>query len=280
MAYKLVDHFLGISHFMDRYLKLKNGMEAVVATGSRVCKNMKKANKLRITTFFTKSLFFPFAMHSTFENLDIFQLGTPVLFQSTLVYILSCFTCLWFPWPHFWQKVLNLDTPVLLFQEFSKKVNVINGKGLLYGDIPGGAEPTDTFQIWILRRRDSLLWLAGRGTVEERTPFRMVSRNGSLERATMFGTVIISRFGDIAWPARSSELTVPDFFLWGVPERPCVLEVYHDYSRTQTTHCWQSCGYWWGPTEARVRWLPDTLATMHWCKRRPSAWCNFQKISL
>jgi len=29
----------------------------------------------------------------------------------------------------------------------------------------GGAEPTDTFQIWILRRRDSLLWLAGRVTV-------------------------------------------------------------------------------------------------------------------
>jgi len=75
---------------------------------------------------------------------------------------------------------------------------------------PGGVEPTDTFQIWILRRRDSLLWLAGRGTVEERTPFRMISRNGSLERATMFRTVI-SRFGDIAWPARSPELTVPDF---------------------------------------------------------------------
>ena len=45
-------------------------------------------------------------------------------------------------------------------------------------------------------------------------PFRMVSRNGSLERATMFGTVI-SRFGDIAWSARSPELTVPDFFLCG-----------------------------------------------------------------
>jgi len=29
----------------------------------------------------------------------------------------------------------------------------------------------------------------------------------------MFGTVI-SRFGDIAWPARSPDLTVPDFFLW------------------------------------------------------------------
>lgn len=30
----------------------------------------------------------------------------------------------------------------------------------------------------------------------------------------MFGTVI-SRFGDIAWPARSPDLAVPDFFLWG-----------------------------------------------------------------
>ena len=42
----------------------------------------------------------------------------------------------------------------------------------------------------------------------------MVSRNGSLERATMFGTVI-SRFDDIAWPAWSPDLTVPYFFLWG-----------------------------------------------------------------
>ena len=30
----------------------------------------------------------------------------------------------------------------------------------------------------------------------------------------MFGTVI-SYFDDIAWPARSPDLTVPDFFLWG-----------------------------------------------------------------
>ena len=49
--------------------------------------------------------------------------------------------------------------------------------------IQDGSEPTDTFQIWILLRRDSLSWLAGRGTVEERTPFHMVSRNGALERA-------------------------------------------------------------------------------------------------
>ena len=30
-----------------------------------------------------------------------------------------------------------------------------------------------------------------------------------------FPGCIISRFGDINWPARSSNLTAPDFFLWG-----------------------------------------------------------------
>lgn len=137
MADKLVSHFSGISHFMGRYLKLKNGVEAVMVPGNKVYKNMQKANQLRITTFFMKSLFFPFATHSAFENLYILQLGTSVLFQSTLVYILSRFTCLWFPQPHFWHKVLTLDTPVLLFLEFIKKINVTNGKGLLYGDIQG-----------------------------------------------------------------------------------------------------------------------------------------------
>lgn len=40
-------------------------------------------------------------------------------------------------------------------------------------------------------------------------------------RATMdivneaFPGRVISRFGDLAWPARSPDLTVPDFFLWG-----------------------------------------------------------------
>ena len=118
-------------------------------------------------------------------------------------------------------------------------------------NIQGGAEPTDTFRIWILRRRDSLSWLAGSGTVEERTPFHMV-RNSMAVVREMFGTVI-SRFGDIAWPARSPNFTVPDFFLWGLLKDLCVLEAHHDYSRTQTRHCWRSCGYWWGPTEARVR---------------------------
>ena len=39
-------------------------------------------------------------------------------------------------------------------------------------------------------------------------------RNNMAVVREMFGTVV-SRFGDIAWPARSPELTVPDFFLWG-----------------------------------------------------------------
>jgi len=47
----------------------------------------------------------------------------------------------------------------------------------------------------------------------------------------------VRSFGDIAWPARSLDLTVTDFFPVGVPERPCVPETYHDYSRTQTSHC-------------------------------------------
>ena len=55
--------------------------------------------------------------------------------------------------------------------------------------IQGGAEPTDTFRISILRRLDSLSWLAGRGTVEERTPFHMV-RNSMAVVYEVFGTVI------------------------------------------------------------------------------------------
>ena len=39
-------------------------------------------------------------------------------------------------------------------------------------------------------------------------------RNSMAVVREMFGTVI-SRFGDITWPARSPDLTVPDFFLGG-----------------------------------------------------------------
>jgi len=40
------------------------------------------------------------------------------------------------------------------------------------------------------------------------------ARNSMAVVREMFGTVI-SRFGDIVWPARSPDLTVPVFFLWG-----------------------------------------------------------------
>ena len=142
--------------------------------------------------------------------------------------------------------------------------------------IQGGAELTDTFQIWILRRRDSLSWLAGRGTVKERTPFHMVSRNGGLERATT--CCLYSKFRRHRLACLVARTYSTRFYPVGVPARPCVPEAYHDYSRIQTSHCWRSCGYWWGPTEARVRQLPDTLATMQWCKQRPSAWCSENKL--
>ena len=56
--------------------------------------------------------------------------------------------------------------------------------------------------------------VGGKGNGREEDAISYGQSQWSLERATMFGTVI-SRLGDIAWPARSPELTVPDFFLWG-----------------------------------------------------------------
>ena len=44
----------------------------------------------------------------------------------------------------------------------------------------------------------------------------------------MFPGRIISRFGDIAWPARSPDLTAPDFFLWGYLKG----KVYRHHPRT------------------------------------------------
>ena len=41
-----------------------------------------------------------------------------------------------------------------------------------------------------------------------------MARNSVAVIREMFGTVI-SRFGDITWPAQSPDLTVPDFFRWG-----------------------------------------------------------------
>jgi len=41
----------------------------------------------------------------------------------------------------------------------------------------------------------------------------MISRNGALEWRQH--VTLVRSFGDIAWPARFPELTVPNFFLWG-----------------------------------------------------------------
>ena len=38
----------------------------------------------------------------------------------------------------------------------------------------------------------------------------------SMERVRQaFPGKVISRFGDVPWPPRSPDLTIPDFFLWG-----------------------------------------------------------------
>ena len=90
----------------------------------------------------------------------------------------------------------------------------------------------------------------------------MVSRNGALERATMFRTVI-SRIGDIAWSARSPELTVPDLFLWGFLKDRVFRRRIMTIQELQQAIVDKVATIDDGPTEVRVRQLPDTLATMH-----------------
>ena len=45
----------------------------------------------------------------------------------------------------------------------------------------------------------------------------------------------------------------------------------------KTSHCWRSCGYWLWLKQAG-RQLPDTHATVHWCKPRPSACSSENKL--
>jgi hypothetical protein len=122
------------------------------------------------------------------------------------------------------------------------------------------APSRQTFHIWILRLHDSLSRLAGGGTVEERTPLHM-------ERWNVQHRVICVRSYYETFRRHSLACSVARpyctrFFLVGIPEIPLFRRRIMDYSRTQTSHCGWSCDYWWGPTEARVRQLPDTLATM------------------
>ena len=62
------------------------------------------------------------------------------------------------------------------------------------------------------------------------------ARNSMAVVREMFGTVYVSfrRHRLACWVARPH---CARFFHVGVPERPCVPEAYHDYSRTQTSHC-------------------------------------------
>jgi hypothetical protein len=83
MAHDLLDHFFQVGHFMERCLKFKREMEAVMAPYKDVYKDMQnKAMQPKITSFFTKSSVFPSAMHSiSFHHPDNFQPGTPTSSQ-------------------------------------------------------------------------------------------------------------------------------------------------------------------------------------------------------
>jgi hypothetical protein len=103
----------------------------------------------------------------------------------------------------------------------------------------------------------------GNGRREDATSYGQEQwRVGTCNNVLPVFVVITKLFGEIAWPARSPDLTVPDFSLWGFLKDRVFPKAYHDYSRTETSHFGRSCGYWWGPTEARVLQLPDILATM------------------
>ena len=47
-----------------------------------------------------------------------------------------------------------------------------------------------------------------------------------LLRQTFLGKVM-SRFGDVAWPSRSLDLTIPDFLLWGFFKSRVYIEKLH-----------------------------------------------------
>lgn len=80
---------------------------------------------------------------------------------------------------------------------------------------------------------------------------------------------VICQNRENAWPAWSSDLIVLDCFLWRFSEKSYAWE-YYLYLTTDISHCRWSNNYWW---EGTVK----TFATMHWCQKGQSVWCNFQK---
>jgi hypothetical protein len=83
MADDLVDHFFEVERFMERCVKFKLEMEAVMAPCKDVCMDMqKKAKQRNITSFFTKSSVSSSAIHSvSFDHPYNFQSGMPMSSQ-------------------------------------------------------------------------------------------------------------------------------------------------------------------------------------------------------
>jgi hypothetical protein len=84
MADDLVDHFYEVDDFMERCLKFKREMEAVMAPCKDVYKDVQNKAKQPKITFFTKSSVSPSAMHFVyFHHPNNFQPGTPTSYQQT-----------------------------------------------------------------------------------------------------------------------------------------------------------------------------------------------------
>jgi len=101
---------------MDRCLKFKHEMKAVMEPYKEVCKDMqRKAKQSKTTSFFSNSPVYPLPL---FDQPDNFQPGKPSSFQyntyiNVFVFIIinlsctSCFMCLWFPQPHLSHRVVT-----------------------------------------------------------------------------------------------------------------------------------------------------------------------------
>jgi hypothetical protein len=79
MADDFGDHFFELVHFMDRCMKFKREMEAVMAPYKEVYKDMRKQTK---HPKITSSTVFSYAIHSiSFDYPDNLQPGTPTSSQ-------------------------------------------------------------------------------------------------------------------------------------------------------------------------------------------------------
>jgi len=70
----------------------------------------------------------------------------------------------------------------------------------------------------------------------------------------------VRSFGDITWPARSSDLTVPDFFLWGFLKDRVFRRLIMIIQELKQAIVDEVAAT--DEDQARVRQLADTLATI------------------